>query len=43
MYNDVLNIKVAREATVMGYAGDVAKIVIGNYLADVELYSSEAL
>ncbi|CAD7080109.1 unnamed protein product [Hermetia illucens] len=42
MYNDVLN-PLPEEATVVGYADDIALVVVAKHLEDAELYSSEAI
>ncbi|CAD7081162.1 unnamed protein product [Hermetia illucens] len=43
MYNDVLNLPLPEEATVVGYADDIALVVVAKHLEDAELYSSEAI
>lgn len=42
LYNNVLKVPVASEAIIVGYIDDIGMIVVAKYLADVELYSSEA-
>lgn len=43
MYNDVLNVSVVCEVTIVGYADDIVVMVVAKHLVDVELYSSEAI
>lgn len=43
MCNNVLNVPVASKATISGYANDITEIIVAKQLADVELYSSDAI
>lgn len=43
MYNDVLTLEFSPESTIVGFADDIALVVMARHLKEVELYANEAV
>lgn len=43
MYNDVLNVQIPKEVTVVGYVNDIALFVVAKHFEDAEMYSCGAI
>lgn len=43
LYNDVLNTTIPSEATIIGFADDIAVVVVAKHLDEVEMYARESI